>query len=137
MIGLETYTSRALEIRDRLARILADEADADYAARGQSHKWQASADDRIAEWRKEPRPAVTEADRACQEALQNDLDMEAERSRRSEARTALREAQDARPAPDPTTTIVNLRDALTGRVYAVTFPAAQVERVITNSLRQG
>lgn len=134
MIGLENYAGRAVEIRDRLARVLADEADADYSARGQAYRWQASADDRIAEWRRAPRVPVTEADLVCEEARQNDLAMQAEQARRSEARRALREATDARPAPDPTIATLNLRDALTGRIYAVSFPAAQVKQVITNRL---
>jgi hypothetical protein len=137
MIGLENYAGRAVEIRDRLARVLADVADADYNARGQAHQWQARADQRIAEWGKAPRQPVTDVDRICAEARQLDLDRQAEQTRRHEARRALRDAQEARPAPDQSMATLNLRDAVSGRLYAVTLPAAQVERVITNSLSGG
>lgn len=134
MIGFENHISRGVEIRDRLARVLADDADADFNARGQAYQWQAEADRRIAEWMRSPGQAVTAADVLCQEALENDRAIEQQRADRHEARKALREATDARPAPDPTITIIHLRDAVSGRLFAVTMPTEQVELVVTNRL---
>lgn len=134
MIGFENYLSRSVEIRDRLARTLADEADADINARGAMYKWQGEADRRIAEWMRAPGQAVTAADFLCQEALENDRAIEQQRADRHEARKALREVQDARPAADPSIAVLNLRDAFTGHLYAVTLRADQVERIIVNRL---
>lgn len=134
MIGFENYASRGFEIRDRLAHVLADEADADINARGAMYKWQDEADKRITEWVRAPGQAVTPADDLCQEALENVREIERERADRREARTALREVQDARPATDPSIAVLNLRDAVTGHLYAVTLRADQVERIIVNRL---
>ncbi len=128
------FARRANDVLDRLARHLADEADQDFLHGAIRARWQQEAQSRIDAWLRDPKVPASDTDRLCEEARQNHQAMGRARAERAEARQALREAQEAQDAPDPTIAILNLRDALTGKIWAITLPADRVEQIFTNRL---
>ena len=128
------FEQRAVEIRDRLARHLCEEANQNFEYVSIRFRWQGEAQSRIDTWLRSPKEPVSDSDRLCEEARQNHLAMDRARVERAESRQALRAAQEAQDAPDPTIATLNLRDALTGKIWAITLPVDQVKQVVTNRL---
>lgn len=128
------FERRAKDIRDRLARHLADEADQNFLHGAIRARWEGEAQSRIDAWLRAPKEPVSDTERLCEEARLNHQAMNRARVERAEARQAIREAQEAKNAPDPTIATLNLRDALTGKIWAITLPVDQVKQVVTNRL---
>lgn len=128
------FERRAVEIRDRLARHLCEEANQNFEYLSIRSRWQGEAQSRIDAWLRSPKELASDADRICEEARQNQQAMDRARVERAEARRALREAQQAPEAPDPTIATVNVRDAVSGKIWAISLPVDQVRQIITNRL---
>lgn len=128
------FARRANDVLDRLARHLADEADQDFLHGAIRARWQQEAQARIDAWLREPREPANDTERLCEEARQNHQAMNRARAERAEARQALREAQEAQGAPDPSITTLSLKDAVTGHLFRVTLPADKVERIMVGRL---
>lgn len=135
---VECYQSRASEIRNKLARILADEADADFNARGQSYHWLVAADVRITDWLRYPREVKSEADRVCEEYRQNEEDIRLARQDRGEQRRVvferqkdqeLQKAKEADEIPPDGFAYVYVKDGANGKLFRLTLPSASVKQV--------
>jgi hypothetical protein len=99
---IEIHISRANDIRDHLARHLCEEANQNFEYVSIRSRWQGEAQSRIDQWMRNPKEPASDTDRLCEEARQNHQAMERSRAERAEGRKAVREAQEAENAPDPT-----------------------------------